>query len=389
MAAALAVLLPFLKAEYHLTFAEAGLLANLSYLGTFLTVLLAGWLVDKFGDRLVLVVGSVLTGLLAMLSALSPSFLILLGLILVMGAGIATPTPAGSSAVRSAFPLRVRGTVMGVRQTGIPLGGFVAALSLPMIAVTSGWRAAIFSAGLGATIVGIGVFLVYPRDRSVSPAARMDRRGPGLRSLMGRDVGVIAGAGILLVAAQFCLVTYLIAYLLQERRLSIAMAAGVLAVAQLAGAGGRILWGAISDRLLGGRRAVVLVLTGFTAAVGSLGLAVMPRGLALPLIVVIVIVFALGALGWNGIQISLLSELAVPGTEGRTVALGLMIIQPGIVLGPLLFGLVVDATQSFRLAWALLAAALIVATLILTRAHDAPLDPSSSERYAYQLNGAQ
>ena len=41
------------------------------------------------------------------------------------GVGSAFPTPAGSKAVMGWFPLAQRGTAMGIRQTGIPLGGHV------------------------------------------------------------------------------------------------------------------------------------------------------------------------------------------------------------------------------------------------------------------------
>lgn len=62
VAAALVVLLPLVKAEFHLTFAQAGVVVNFTYVGGFFTIALAGWAVDALGDRLVLVLGGVLTG---------------------------------------------------------------------------------------------------------------------------------------------------------------------------------------------------------------------------------------------------------------------------------------------------------------------------------------
>lgn len=41
-----------------------------------------------------------------------------------------------------------------------------------------------------------------------------------------------------------------------------------------------------------------------------------------------------------------------------------MITQPGLLIGPLMFGLVVDATGSFRPAWFLMTIFLAVAILV-------------------------
>jgi ACS family hexuronate transporter-like MFS transporter len=369
VATALPVLLPFVKSEFHLTFAEAGLVVNFSFFGSFLAIVVAGWLVDEFGDSIVLVLGCILVGVSAIASSLAPLFVLLLAFVLLMGIGIATPTPAGSTAVRGAFPLRLRGTVMGIRQAGFPLGGFVAALLLPMVAITAGWRTALLAVGVAAVVVGIACFFIYPTPQG-RKRGTVKGRGLSMRPIFSRDVVVVGIAGTLLVGGQFVLVTFLIVYLIQDRHQSIATAGIVLAAAQLTGAIGRVAWGTISDRLLGGNRKGSLMLAGGVAAVGSLGLGVMPDYLSLGFVVIIVLVFAFGVLGWNGVLVSFLSELAAPGAEGRTVASGLAVMQPGILLGPLVFGLVVDSTQSFRLAWVLFAAILGVATLILSRTPD-------------------
>lgn len=261
---------------------------------------------------------------------------------------------------------------MSVRQTGIPLGGFLAALVLPPIALSWGWRAALGLAGAGTILIGLVCLILYPSAQTGRALDAVSRAPVRARSLLGRDVAVLGGAGMFLAAGQFCLVTFLISYLIRDQQESIGTAAILLAVAQLTGAGGRIMWGAVSDRLLRGRRSRVITTAAFTATTGSLLLAFLPPHAAFPVIVVSVVIFAVGALGWNGVLVSLLSELAAPGTEGRTIALGLMLVQPGIVLGPLLFGMVLDRTGSFPLAWLLLAAGLGLATLITSRARDAP-----------------
>jgi MFS transporter, ACS family, aldohexuronate transporter len=366
VAASLTVLLPLIKSEFHLTFAQAGVLANFSYLGGFFTLALAGWAVDAFGDRVVLVVGALVTGFAAVACALAPTFVMILVALLIMGAGLSTPTPAGSIAVRSAFPLRLRGMAMGIRQTGMPLGSLLAALALPSIALWAGWRTAVAAAG-AVSIVAAIVGLRFYRSKRLGTSGE---RGGSLLHILTRDITVAAISGTLMVSGQMCLLTYLIAYLIHDRHLSITAAAVYLALASLAGVFGRVFWGVVSDRLLSGSRRRAVLLAGATGAAGSLALAILPSALPLPVIAAAVLVCATGAVGWNGVQVSFLSELARPGTEGRSVGVGQTIQQPGILIGPFLFGLVVDMTGSFRPAWALLAGFLVLAMLIMSAARE-------------------
>lgn len=360
VATCLPVLLPYVKSEFHLTFGEAALVVNFSFFGSFLAILLAGWLVDEFGDGIVLVLGCISVGISAIACSFTPLFLVLLLFVFFIGIGTAMPLPAGTAALRRAFPLHLRGTIISVRQAGIPIGSFLAALLLPTIAIAAGWRTALLTAGAGAVFVGIFCFFLYPmahlRQRRSVIRARLS-----LRPIVERDILVVGIAGMLMVMGQFVLVTFLIAYLIHDWHESIATAGLTLAIALVTGAVSRILWGTVSDRLLAGDRKRSLMLSGGTAAIGCLGLGVAPTHISLPWIVLIVLVCAIGVLGWNGVLTTWLSELAGPGAEGRTVA-------SGSLLGPLLFGLVIDYTESFRVAWVLLATILGVSILIFSRA---------------------
>lgn len=369
VAAALQVLLPLVKAEFHLTFAQAGVVTNFFFFGSFLTIALAGWAVDAFGGRIILVFGGLIAGVAALACALAPAFVILLGVLLVMGVGIGMVTLAGIVGVRAAFPARLRGTVMGIRQTGIPLGNFFAALILPSIALATSWRGALAGAGAVSIVVAIAGLRIY---RSGPRARTANVGGTSLLNVLTRDITVAAISGMLLVIGQFCLQTYLVAYLIHDRNLPITTAAFYLALSQLAGAAGRVLWGVVSDRLLSGSRRNALLIAGGSGALGGLALAILPSGFPFGVIVVAILVCATGAIGWPGVQVLLLTDLARPGNEGRSVGLGQMIQQPGTVIGPFLFGLIVDATGSFRAGWLLLAVFLGLAVLIMSTVHEAP-----------------
>ena len=169
-----------------------------------------------------------------------------------------------------------------------------------------------------------------------------------------------------------------VSYLINDRHQSLTTAAGYLALAQLGGAGGRVLWGVVSDRLLDGSRRNALLLAAGTGALGSLAIAALPLSAPGAALIAAILVAATGAVGWNGVQISFLSELAPAGAEGRNVGIGLTVQQPGVLIGPYVFGLVADMTGSFHLAWLLMSGFLAVGMLVISAAHEAVVPAHAS-----------
>src|SRR3546814_2137781 len=68
-------------------------------------------------------------------------------------------------------------------------------------------------------------------------------------------------------AVQLSLISLLVTYLVTEVHLSLVTAGGLLAIAQVSGAAGRIGWGWLADRLRSGSKA--LILNGLLAAVAA------------------------------------------------------------------------------------------------------------------------
>jgi len=351
-------LLPYLKSEFHLSFAQVGIIAVLPFLSSLLFSTLAGWAADDIDERLVLILGGVIASAGGLLCALSPTLLPFLAALLLLGLGATMPSPAGSLAIRRAFSPRFHGSVMSVRQTGYPLGALIAAVTLPSIAVASGWRAAGAAASVGALAVATASFVIY---RRAGPSATRVRRRSSPLVVLNRKLLVTAALGILLLAAQSSLITWVVSYLVHDRGLLITTAGLYLALTQLVGAGSRLVWGVASDRLMRRSRLSAMQWAALTGAVGGLSLAILPTDYPVFAVALSLAVCAAGAIGWNGILTSLLSELAEPGREATTIGVGLTLMQPGQLAAPFALGAVVDATGSFRVAWMLLAGLLALA----------------------------
>jgi ACS family hexuronate transporter-like MFS transporter len=356
-------LAPFARGELQLNVVEVGLFATILNLGTMFALLPAGWAVDVIGERRVLVVGGLATGVAAAIAATAPQFTVLLPLLIVVGIASATPTPAGSTAIISAFSGRDRGFIMSVRQTGIPLGGGLAALLLPPLAIATGWRHALQVAAVLAA-AGALVGLILLRSGRSAPTT-VYRTRVSVREIATRDATFMGLAAVFLTLGQFVLVSYIALYLLTLWHLSLAIGSLFLVAANAGGVAGRMLWGTVSDRLFGGRRRGPLITVGLIAAAGFLLLASLP--LSTPPLAILTLVILLGAtaIGWNGVWVTLLSEIAPPDKRGRTVAYGLTISQVGIFGGPPAFGALVSFTGSFRVGWSVVAGAMLVAALLI------------------------
>ena len=133
-----APLSPFLLDALHLSRAQVGLLLPAVYLGGVLMSLPAGWLTDRLGVRVTLGVGQAVIGVLVLVAALAGSLGTLLACLVLAGFGFSVLNPATGKAVLEWFPPHGRGLAMGIKQTGLTLGGLVGALALPPLALGAG-----------------------------------------------------------------------------------------------------------------------------------------------------------------------------------------------------------------------------------------------------------
>jgi MFS family permease len=357
-------LAPWIRADLGLSLGQVGLLGTAINVGTVLCVATAGWAVDAYGERAVQVLGSVGVGLAAGLFASLPFGALALVPLVLAGMGAAAPTPGGSAAVMGWFPPGLRGLAMGLRQTGIPLGGAVAAALAPPLAEAAGWRAAVIGGAAACVLIGLACWLTY-REPPTRRQARGSLGPVRLRSLITRDVALTSVAGGLLPFAQFAIVTYLALYLSQEHGIPVTTGAQLLIAAQLAGVVGRIVWGSASDRLFASRRRPPLIAAGLIATAGTQLLAWLPREVSPVWLTVLAVVLGFSAIGWQGNWVALISELAGPAAQGRTVGLSMTLTYAGVAVGPPMVGFLVDRSGSWTLAWTSLAAVLAVGSLIL------------------------
>ena len=365
---AAAPLSPFLLEGLGLSRVQVGLFLPAAYLGGMLFALPAGFLTERRGVRWPLALGQMLTGTMVVLASLAPDLPAALACLFVGGLGFGVLNPTTGKAIVDWFPPRERGRAMGVKQTGLTLGGIVSAAALPSLAVTLGWRVALGLAGLVSLASAVAIAALYrdpaPRPGGASAVSpRFSDVGPFLRR---PGVIVVFACGLALSLLQSGVLGYFVLSLRDTFALSAVDAGRLLALAHLGGAIGRLGWGVVSDRVFGGRRRPGLAINGLigAAAFGCLAL-----GARLPAAVLPALAVALGiaAFGWVGLYFALVAEIGGARSAGLLTGLAVIFAWGGILIGPPLFGLLVDLTDSYRLAWLALAAAAVTVAVTLPR----------------------
>jgi sugar phosphate permease len=305
---------------------------------------------------------------MVVLAALAPDLPIALACLFLGGLGFGVLNPGTSKAIIDWFPPRERGRAMGVKQTGLTLGGIVSAAVLPPLAVTLGWRVALALAGAVSLVSAVVIALFYrdPVTRSVAasaPPARFSDIGPFLRR---PAVVVVFACGLALSLLQSGVLGYFVLSLRDTFALSVIDAGRLLALAHFGGAVGRLGWGVVSDRVFATRRRPGLAINALIGAVafGGLGLGSLLAPAVLP---VLAFTVGIAAFGWVGLYLALVAEIGGTRASGLLTGLAVIFSWGGILIGPPLFGLLLDVTDSYRLAWLALAATASVVAVTLPR----------------------
>ncbi|MCI0546074.1 MAG: MFS transporter [Candidatus Rokubacteria bacterium] len=363
----LSPLSPSLVEGFQLTRFQVAFIVPSIYLGGLLFSVPGGRLADRLGVRPAFLGGMALGAVGLFAGAVSPGFAIFLLCLFVAGTGWSVVNPALGKAIMDIFPVRERGMAMGIKQMGLTLGGVASALVLPLIAAALGWRAAI---GACALIVAAPVALGWRALGALEPGARPGGSAPAIAVPVGGiwwwarrpALLIFFGAGFVLGMVQAAVLSYLPLFTVQALGFDKIGAGLLVAASQAGGAAARLALGAASDRWLAGRRSVWLALT---AAVGAAVFGVYAIWPASSPAVAAALAFAtgLGAYGWVGVFFVISAEAGGAGQAGLLSGVAFAAIVLGLLVGPPVFGLLLEAWDSYAVAWAAFAALCLLVTV--------------------------
>jgi len=362
---------PSLVEGLGLTRLQVAFLVPSIYLAGLLFSLPGGRLADRLGVRPAFLGGLAVGALGLLAAALAPGFLAFLACLFVAGAGWSVVNPALGKAIMDVFPMRERGVAMGVKQMGLTLGGMIAALALPAIAATLGWRWAI---GSCAVIVVLPVALGWrplaacrtgARSAAAAREPDVEAREAGSSWWWARRPALVIffAAGFALGMVQGAVLSYLPLFTIQALGFDKIGAGLLVAASQAGGAVSRLLLGAASDRWFMGRRSLWLA---FTGGLGASIFAVYARWAAATPLAAGLLAFAagVGAYGWVGIFFVISAEAGGPRQAGLLSGVAFAATVLGLLVGPPIFGLLLEGFDSYAVAWAVFAALSALVALV-------------------------
>ncbi|MBV8581172.1 MAG: MFS transporter [Candidatus Eremiobacteraeota bacterium] len=367
---ALGSLSPILVATFALSKAQLGTAFTALMLGSACFTAVAGALTDRWGERRMVLLSGALMTLALLAVTLIPDYAWLVACVGLFGAAYAASTPAGGRAILAWFD-RDRGFAMGIRQTGVPVGGLVGALTLPLVAHAFGYRVAFVYAALVIAVTTLIAVIPYREARDQrTPSASLASITRGMRTL-ARDprlIGVTLTC-MILVSVQLAMNAFVTVTGVVSVGTTPALAALAFACAQGAAVVGRLGWGFVSDRMLGGERLVPFAIICVLAALATATLANLHAGAVIPLFAASIVLGFSGA-GWNGLMAAAMAEVGGIDRAASALGLALTAIFGASAVAPTAFGALADHT-SLHVAWlATSALALVgIAPVLWLRAH--------------------
>ena len=357
-------LVPYIKAEFGLSSAVAGIFGTSMNIGRAISGTLAIRPVGRYGERRMILAGGLASGALALLAAASPTAPLTLVLLIASGALQAFSILAGIVAVAVWFRSGRRGIAMGIRQAAVPVGGTLAAATLPFLALEIGWRPALAIAG-GVSILTaiVGAFAYRHHGAGEERQTRRESIGAAVMAVLRNSrVSRAVFTGAMLAGGQFVTLTYIQLFLIEDLGTTLHFAAVVLVLTQVAGFVGRLVWGVVSDIGFDGRRREVLLAILLLAAGGAIGMSFADEGTTVSLAIPMAILLGFTTVGSPGIYIALISDLSPARTSIATMGVGIMFIQASAIVVPPVFGALADGTGSYRAGWLVLAGLMVLTT---------------------------
>jgi len=367
----------FYQMEWHLTSFQTGLIVSAINIGPIFSMLLFGYLMDKKGEKQIIGWGSILLGLSALLLIPVNHYTTLLLVLIVVGIWYGSAQTGGSTAIVKWFPNKHRGLAIGIRQTGIPIGGALASTLLTYLYQHHHLSSVHLAQGLMAVGGGLLFLLLYKEpkqhDTATAPLIPFKEKMRAIRH--NRALYPLFFVGIVMMSLQMIIIAHFMSYLHHEGGYTLTEAGRYLSLILLGGMLGRIVLAWMSDQYFAQKREplLVLVMVATFLMVGCLPFVIHSKGL----MIIFCSVFGFLALGWYSIYITCVTEQSDSQAVGLTVSAALTINQFFIVLAPTVYGLLVAVFSSYQLALDVIAVMVILGAFHLYRTSQSSINTES------------
>jgi MFS family permease len=327
---------------------------------------MAGWIVDRFGPRRLMMAGIVMAGVALIGLAHMTSLWMFYAFYLLNALGYVCGGPLPNQVLLSRWFDKARGKAMGFAYLGIGIGGYLVLFLSPRLVNAFGWRGALQVLGILIILLALPL-AYYVRDEPTSA------RPNDPRATVGKPAELVPMGGIfrnpafyLLMLGSMCSIgavggtnQHLKLFLSLDLQFSQQSAATIASTVLACSIAGRLIMGWLADRIPR-KHVMILIYTLIAGSIPLLFFADTPAALY-----AFAIVFGLGLGGEYMIIPLMAAELFGVKVLGRLM--GVILTADGVAEAtfPMLIGYLRDTTGSYRTGFVLLIALALAGTIAI------------------------
>lgn len=357
---------PVISDRLNLSAAEFGAFISAYYGAQAFGSMPAGAITDRIGVGRTLVMAHALMCVAAIMLAVADGYIQCLSAMFVMGLGYSLSNPSTARGVLDWFPKERRGTAMGLKQVGVPIGGVIAAGN-GALAASVDWQSIMWGVAL---LIGANGIFCLTLFRFHIPTAPDQRKSivANIGSVLGDwNFNLYAIVNGLLNVGQTNFFGFLTLFLTSTLRMSQEVAGLAIGLAQTASAVARIGWGVISDRYYPERRATLMAIICGVAGILLALFAVVGPGTSLWITLAITLGLGMTIASFAPVAQAVVVEAVEPRLAGSAMGVNMLGVHIGGMAGPVIFGWVVDNWGGYGAAWVVTSAIVLFGTVFLVR----------------------
>lgn len=362
------LILPYMLSSLAISKTQAGIIFSSYFVTASILSPVIGTLGDRFNTRIILTVFVSILGIGACLMSLSSSVIQASIFFAIIGVGhSACWAPVVSVVMRWVSPQR-RGIAISIVDLGTTAGIAVWSSIVPIIIKYHNWRTVWTSLGVTALVVaGMNFLLIRNHPETQTGIAGRNEVQKVQTSVKDSYRMIFRDSKFHLIGISYLLIsfsilipfTFLVSHVTQKLMMPYAVATSLLVIVAVAGAIGKLILAHISDKA---GRINIIVLCGFLAAAGALGMAYASH---LPALYVLSAIFGIGYGTIWALYAATARDLFAAEYSGSIIGLWTLFHGLGSVIAPVFSGWIIDRTGTYQPAFILSSITAVLSVLLL------------------------
>jgi MFS family permease len=319
----------------------------------------AGWFIDRFGPKRLMLFGIVISGIAVMGFSTMTSLWQFYFFYFLVAVGYMCGGPLPNQVLISRWFNKTRGKAMGIAYIGIGVGGMLVPQMAKWLNIQMNWRSALELLGIIMIVVALPMALLVKEN----PAVKLNESKPNEPSISfknifkSRSFYLLALGSMCSIGAVAGISQNLKLFFSLDLNYSQTMASNIISLVLGASIIGRLFMGLLADKW-SKKYVMILIYTLISVSIALLYFAATPG-----VIYCFAIIFGIG-LGGDYMIIPLMAaELFGIKVMGRVMGLVLIVDGLGEAFGPILAGSIRDQTGSYSMGFTTLIILSIIGTI--------------------------